>query len=276
MSLNLDDIKYFNVVAKTLNMTRASEILGMTQPTLSYAIKRLENEIGTELLIRLKNGVQLSKAGEEFLEKSAELVSKWEELRRISDHEESITGTFSIGVHPSVALYSLEHFLPELCKKHDQLQFELKHGLSREMTEQVVSWNIDFGIVVNPRPHPDLIIKELCKDEVTLFSDGKKHDILIAQPNLLQTKSIIKKLNFKKFGILKTLTSENLEVISKLASLGVGMSIIPQRVAKKYKNLKKIKGAPTFQDRICLIYRVEKQKSLASKEIIKSITTASL
>ena len=276
MSLNLDDIKYFNVVAKTLNMTRASEILGMTQPTLSYAIKRLENEVGTELLIRLKNGVQLSKAGEEFLVKSGELISKWQDLQRLSDSEENITGKFSIGIHPSVALYSLEYFLPELSNKYEELEFELRHGLSREMTEQVISWNIDFGIVVNPKPHPDLVIKELCKDEVTLFSDGKVHKTIIMDPNLLQIKSIMKKINLKKLGLTKTITSENLEVISSLASHGAGVAILPERVAKKHKNLKKMKSSPIFKDRICLIYRYEKQKSLASKEIIKSIRSAKI
>ena len=56
MSLALDDLKNFITVTETLNVTRASEILGMTQPALSYSLKRLEREFGTELFIRLKNG----------------------------------------------------------------------------------------------------------------------------------------------------------------------------------------------------------------------------
>ena len=67
MSLVLDDIRYFNTVSQFLNMTRASEVLGVTQPTLSYAMKRLENELGGELFIRLKNGLQLTQLGESFL-----------------------------------------------------------------------------------------------------------------------------------------------------------------------------------------------------------------
>ena len=70
MSVVMDDIKYFVVVSDTLNVTRASEILGVTQPTLSYAIKRLETGLGGDLLIRLKSGVRLTKLGEEFLRRS--------------------------------------------------------------------------------------------------------------------------------------------------------------------------------------------------------------
>ena len=44
MSLMMDDVKYFIAVSETLNITRASEIIGISQPALSYAIKRLENE----------------------------------------------------------------------------------------------------------------------------------------------------------------------------------------------------------------------------------------
>ena len=77
MSLMMDDIRYFNVISHTLNMTRASEILGVAQPTLSYAIKRLEKELGGDLLIRLKNGVQLTRLGEDFYKQGRIVLFEW-------------------------------------------------------------------------------------------------------------------------------------------------------------------------------------------------------
>lgn len=280
MALQLDDIKYFLAVSETLNVTRASEVLGITQPTLSYSIKRLEKEVGGELLIRLKNGVQLTHLGNLFSEKAHHLMREWEDIQKISNElDQVVSGEYSIGLHPSVALYTLEHFLPKLTTKHPELTIKLVHGLSREITEQVVSWKTDFGIVVNPRPHPDLVIKELCRDQVSFFSKSslksQAKQTLIYDGNLFQSKAVIKKLNSSSHEFSKYITSENLEVIAKLASLGIGVGLLPQRVAAQHKNLKVLPNAPVHIDKVCLIYRHEKQKNFSSKKIISSVLEAS-
>ena len=276
MALQLDDIKYFLSVSETLNVTRASELLGITQPTLSYSIKRLEHEIGGELLIRPKNGVQLTHLGNLFISKAHQLIRQWEDIQKITlEEDQVISGEYSIGLHPSVALYTLDKFLPHLMSIGPNLQIDIIHGLSREITEKVVSWKIDFGIVVNPKPHPDLVIKELCKDQVGLFS--KKNitkdaaDTLIYDENLFQSTAVIKKSKNTKYQFSKKLTSENLEVIAKLTHLGLGVGLLPQRVAAQYKNLHMIEASPTHIDKVCLIYRHEKQKSFSSKKVISSI-----
>ncbi len=275
MSLAMDDIRYFSVVSETLNFTRASEKLGITQPTLSYAIKRLENELGGELFIRLKNGVRHTELGEAFLDQAGKVLFEWEQAKKIAvDQKSTVSGTFSLGMHTSVALYSMEHFLPELTKKYPQLEFEFQHGLSREMTEQVVSWKLDFGLVVNPKPHPDLVIKEICKDRVTLFKKAKAKNKLIIDPNLIQVASIMKKI--KKDQYDGFITSPDLEVIAKLTALGEGTGVLPTRVAAKFKNISPLSGAPDFHDKICLVYRVEKQKSLAAKKIIEVILNSKI
>jgi DNA-binding transcriptional LysR family regulator len=175
-----------------------------------------------------------------------------------------------------VALYTLEHFLPKLNSTYPDLELSLKHGLSREITEQVINWKIDFGIVVNPKHHLDLVINELCKDKVTLFSSGGNKNTLIFDPNLKQTDAINKKLQKSSLIFEKEITSENLEVVAKLTSLGIGIGILPARVAKQHKNLKALKDAPYFIDRICLIYRKEKQKSMSSKTIIAAILASEI
>ncbi|MAF77813.1 MAG: LysR family transcriptional regulator [Halobacteriovoraceae bacterium] len=273
MALQLDDIKYFLAVSETLNVTRASEVLGITQPTLSYSIKRLEKEVNGQLLIRLKNGVQLTHLGSEFVTKAHILMNQWNELQKISvEREEKVTGEYTIGLHPSVALFTLDQFLPKLMTENESLTLKLVHGLSREITEQVISWKIDFGIVVNPKAHPDLVIKELCRDQVGLFQKKSlpksAKETLIYDGNLFQSKAVIKKL---KIAFKKEITSENLEVIAKMTSLGIGVGLLPQRVAAAHKNLSMIKDSPTHMDRICLIYRHEKQKSFSSKTIIQTI-----
>ena len=275
MALTLDDIKYFIVLKDTLNITRASEIIGITQPTMSYAIKRLENELKSELITRQKNGVKLTKFGEEFYKRAKRLEILWEESQKILSHDtEDITGEFSFGVHPSVAIYFMDSVLSSVHKSFPKLDIKLDHGLSREMTTKVINWEIDFGIVINPLEHPDLVIRELNKDLVTLFATKKtlsrSSSKLIFDPELAQSQFILKKVN-KNINYDGFIHSGNLEVVAKLASQHLGYGLLPTKVANQYPNLQVVPDAPSFKDRLCLVYRKEKHQNSVSQEIIKLI-----
>lgn len=275
MSLLLDDIKYFMTISETLNMTRASEIIGISQPAISYAVKRLESKLGGQLLIRLKNGIQLTKLGEEFKKRSHRLLYEWEQAQNLANPESGLVqGSYTIAVHPSVALYTLEFFLPKLQVDFPRLDFNFIHGLSREMTEKVISWEADFGIIVNPIEHPDLVIRQLCTDEVTIYHAKNTQDKLIYDKNLAQSQYILKKLN-KKINFSGVLSSSNLEVAAKLTSIGLGYGILPARVAAQYSHLIKLDDAPIFKDEICLVYRPEKHNNSVSKKIIEAIKVLS-
>lgn len=273
MSLHVDDIKNFLLVTETHNMTRASERAGLTQPTLSYSIRRLEDDLGSELFIRLKNGVRLTKLGEMFQTKAKRLLFDWEELQKLAlDDSGEISGHYSFGIHPSVALYTLVEFLPDLLKENKKLEIQLFHGLSREMTERVINWELDLAIVVNPKRHPDLVIHELCQDKVGLFCvDKKKKDLLIYDEKLTQSQAILKKIKKASFIFKRSLRAENLEVIADLTSHGVGVGILPERVAKRAGNLKLFSPHYLYKDKICLVYRSEKHRDFSGREMIKCI-----
>jgi DNA-binding transcriptional LysR family regulator len=273
MSVVMDDIKYFLCVADNLNITRASEIIGISQPALSYAIKRLERELGGELLIRLKNGIQLTKLGEEFKGRSRKLLYEWEQAQNLANPDTGmVQGSYTLAIHPSVALFALEHFMPKLLKEYPALNIKFIHGLSREMTEKVISWEADFGIVVNPIRHPDLVIKKLYEDEVTIFYKKNAKEKLIYDPSLAQSQFILKKLG-KKNNFEAEIKTGNLELVAKLTSLGMGHGLLPATIASQYKNLIKLGGSPIFKDEICLVYRPEKNKDQVSKKILNIVKT---
>ena len=276
MSLALDDIKNFITVTETLNVTRASEILGMTQPALSYSLKRLEREFGTELFVRMKNGVQLTKTGSEFYGRAKKLILLWEDSQKIFSDDSNSQAEFSIGMHPSVALYSLDKFLPSIFSSYPNISFKLVHGLSREMVNKVISWEIDFAVVINPIMHPDLVIKELGKDVVTLFAAKKPLPKLIFDPALAQSVFILKNLSKAKVKVEGHIHSGNLEVIAKLASQGLGYGLLPSRVAANYPKLNLVPNAPKFNDKICLVYRKEKHNNTISRKILDAIREASI
>jgi LysR family transcriptional regulator, cell division regulator len=279
------EIQYFLEVSETLNISRAAERLGISQPTLSLSVQRLEQNLGTPLLIRGKSGVRLTKAGTRFALQSRALLEHWERLRSDSVAEETeVKGRITIGCHSSVALYSLPNFAPSLMAKYPDLELVFQHDLSRKVTERVVSFECDFGIVVNPYAHPELRIVRLALDEVAFWRayGDFASDVLICEPDLLQTQSLLSQMKKSGpspgFNFRRTIKSSSLEVVAGLAAAGAGVAILPTRVAEMQRDRKgepKLKPfsakAPIFEDKICLVYRPDAQKSVAAKVVMRAI-----
>ncbi len=271
------DILYFITVAETLNLSRAAEKIGVGQPTLSQAIKRLEESVGVPLLIRQRVGVQLTKSGQTFLERSKTLLADWAELAKVTNAaENSVEGTFTIGCHPAVAMYSFDKFLPPLLRQYAKLDFKITHGLSRVILEQVVSFKADFGLVINPVRHPDLVLIKLCEDKVGFWkSRHALNSVLIFDPEIHQCQHLIKKLRKSKIQFERTINSNQMDLVALMASSGCGVAILPERVAQRYSNLEPA-GAhyPHYLDELYLVYRADRQTNRAAKVIIAAIKKA--
>lgn len=278
------ELLYFIEISQTLNLSRAAERLGITQPTLTLAVKRLEDSFGLPLLIRNKSGVKLTQAGQRLVNQARFLISEWEKIRQEAGRDEKeIRGSYVLGCHPSVALYSLPLFFHELLALHPELEIRLVHDLSRRITEDVISYKVDFGIVVNPWSHPDLVIRPLTRDEVGLWrahkasalqdpTNGKA--VLICDPDLTQSQEIMKKLERAKLTFQRIITTPNLEVVAALVAAGAGVGILPSRVALRIPEMKLtplLADGPRYQDKIALVYRADAQRSRAGRQIAQFI-----
>jgi len=280
MSLSSNDISYFIEVASTLNLSRAAERLGISQPALSLAINRLEHSLGIQVLIRSKTGVSLTVGGKKFLVHAKNLLQEWESIKfKTRDAEQQVQGCFNIGMHSSVALYTAGSFIPQLLQTYPDLNLELKHDLSRKICEEIICGRIDLGIVVNPIKHPDLIINKLCTDIVTVwisedFNNNTQNinngnAVFICDPDLIQAQSILQKIKKSGIKISRILTTNSLELIAELTAKGAGIGLLPTRVANfLFKDkLIPIVDAPVYIDEICLLHRVELKNIQAIKTI---------
>lgn len=276
------DIQYFIEVAETLNMSRAAEKLGVRQPTLSLAMKRLEDAVAVPLLVRSKTGVQLTHAGRRFLAKSRQLLEQWNEVRTLAQREETeLAGRYSLGVHPSVALTALPLFLPRLLQTFRDLEMQLVHDSSREVTELVIGFQVDFGLVVNPRPHPDLTIMHLYDDEFALWmarDPSPLQDIeggeavLITDPDLWQSQHVLQALAKRKVSFRRTVRTSNLELVASLTTAGAGIGLLPRQIAQRSSGLAPLPGElPTVRDKHCLVFRTDAQRSAASRALVQWI-----
>lgn len=276
--INQTDLKYFLELSRTLHLTRSAERLGVTQPALSHCLHRIEDEVKTELFIRSKKGLVLTQAGQRLAERAQELIEKWDEVLLSAQSEvEKVAGTIRLGCHTAVAQYTLPLFLGDFLKKYSDVSLELVHGLSRHMTEQVISRKLDVAFVVNPVPHLDLIMKEIAKDRVTLWRSKNcvNSDVLIVDPSLLQSQDLLKKLQKRKMNFSRVIESSSLEVVAQLVINGTGYGILPERVIKAFTtvDVQIVKDAPEFQDHVYLIYQNEFRKSARGKAFIDSVSS---
>ena len=278
-----NELIYFIEVSNCLNLSRASERLGISQPSLSLAIKRLEQRIGVPLLIRHKQGVTLTQAGKQLVMHTRQLLQYWEttKSKALASHH-SVQGLYTIGCHSVIAAYLLADFIPQLLLDHPKLEIRLTHDISRKIAEEVINLSCDLAIIVNPIAHPDLIIKKLCNDRVTFWvkktsqplqNIDDENSVILCDPSLSQTQWLLKKREAAGIQSNRLMTSNSLEAIVNLALAGCGIAILPERVANRLGNnqLTPIEHAPSFEDEICLVYRHENRDLLAMQTIIDSL-----
>lgn len=274
MNVSYNDLQYFNELARQRNMTLTAKRLGITQPSLSLAIKRIEQELNITLFIRSKKGVELTNAGKEFLIKTDHLIEVWEDsMFSTKKLVQEVRGHIRFGVHSSVGLFTMPYFIPGFLNKYPEVTIDIEHHLSSRINEKVIDLGLDVGIVVNPTKHPDLIIQKLFTDEVCLWKKkGSDCYTLICDKSLIQSTSILKKLKSKKIGIGRTMSCSNLENIVALVNSGAGMGIIPARVVKQSKlKLEKVDDSPVFKDEFCVVYRVEQRGIKLINEFVSTI-----
>ncbi len=274
--ISSDDLKYFTEVARVGHVTRAAERLGITQPALSHAIKKIETDMQVTLLIRSKKGVQLTPAGEILLLSAQTLLEQWKSVKdAVHLSINAPQGLIRLGCHTAVAQYILPDVLSQLLEQYPLLQFQLVHGLSRQMTDLVNAGQLEAGIVVNPSRNPDLIMRHLCDDIVTMWQapECKNLDVLFIEPSLLQSQSILNKLKKEKLNKYRLIESASLDVIAKLVIGGAGRGILPQRVLQSAGGHRCaiVKGAPSFSDKIYLIYKNEFRSVQRGKVFVETI-----
>lgn len=144
--MELRHLRYFQVVAQEMNVTRAAERLHMAQPPLSRQIRQLEEEVGVALFDRVGRGLRLTEAGRFLLEQTMQLTQRLEETiectRRIGRQEKR---WFGIGFVPSVLYGVLPNLIRELRATAEHVEVGLAEMITVEQVEALKSGRIDLG-----------------------------------------------------------------------------------------------------------------------------------
>jgi DNA-binding transcriptional LysR family regulator len=288
VAVDLAHLRYFQVIAKRGSMTAAARDLRLSQPTLTVAMRNLEEKLGTKLLLRSRSGVTLTSTGRELLNHATEIFSLIERAEeRIQGLETDEIGSFVIGCHESLGAYFLPTFMSSFLRAAPKIELSLSNASSVEVVDGVVARHVDFGLVVNPRPHPDLVQVDLFKDAVEIvvaassLDRGAPLDLarahqrmregpLIFAGRVAQCQEMVGRLSAEGLLPPRLLSCGDLELVKSLALENVGVALLPRRVAaygQKGKLVRLHAGLPSIPDVISLLYRADLHRTRAAMRL---------
>ena len=149
--MELRTLRYFLAAAQEENMTRASEILHVTQPTLSRQIMDLERELGVTLMLRGKNGLTLTDDGRFFRQRAQEIVELTDRLEKdIAGQKKDISGMVVIGASEVGGSQTLAKLIKEFSEKYPAVQFTLYNETVDNIKERLDKGLVDIGLLLEP------------------------------------------------------------------------------------------------------------------------------
>lgn len=166
---DLRQLEYFCAVARMGSFTKAAEDLGITQPSLSEQIARLEQGLGAALFERLNRRVELTPLGEAILGKAQALL---EDAAALPDHferaREGVHGPLRVGAIPTILPYFLTPRLKEFAERYRDIDLHVREGTTAELADQVLDGMLDVAVVSLPVAGAGLVMKELFREALYL------------------------------------------------------------------------------------------------------------
>lgn len=150
---NCDFNKYkiFYAVAETKSFSKAAEVLHISQPAISYAIKELEETLVTKLFIRERNGIKLTDDGEKLMYYAQKALNSLITAEKIiTEREEEVTGLVRIGIYSHISLFMLPQIIKEFTDIHPGAKFSIYQSSNYDLKEKLKHRELDFIIMQYP------------------------------------------------------------------------------------------------------------------------------
>lgn len=253
--MTLTELSYIVALAQEQHFGRAAERCHVSQPTLSIAVKKLEEELDVTLFERGKNGVQITPLGERIVAMAGGVLHQAAMIKDVAaEDREQLRGPLGLGTLPTIGPYLLPQFIPLLQKTAEQLSLHVEEGSQESLRLKLCNGELDAILVVAPFTEPDVVAQPLFDEpfvllmpadhrlaqravitaadldpvEVLLLAQGDvfRDQVLSAFPRLLPlpTVGVGAKRHLNRGGTLETLRHM---VASKL-----GVAILPQTAAE--------------------------------------------
>ena len=288
--MSLTELKFIVAVAQERNFRRAAEKCFVSQPALSLAIKKLEEELKVIIFERSRSDVSMTEIGAKIVEQASRVLEEAGYIKQLAEQgKNQLKGTFKLGLIHSIGPYLLPEIIPILRKSAPDMPLEVEENLTANLENQLKNGVIDAAIIALPFNVVGLQYKALYDEEF---------DVVVPATHHWATRKHIKaeELSDEKVLLLNSghcfsnqvtqacpelsrkgeiLQGNSLETIRNMVASNLGITVLPcSATAARYNNplIKVIPfAAPAPTRRIAIAWRKSFVRLEAVEKIAESI-----
>ncbi|MFT5396076.1 MAG: LysR family hydrogen peroxide-inducible transcriptional activator, partial [Gammaproteobacteria bacterium] len=247
--MTLSEFRYIVAVAKELHFGRAAKRCFVSQPTLSVAVKKIENELGLTLFERHQHEVSITPIGQIIINQAEVVLNETKTLKELANqNKDELSGELKLGVIYTVGPYLLPKLIPVINKQVADLVLIIEEDYTENLFNKLKAGEIDVAILANPFDHPGICTEVLYQEPfmvalpinhpLTKKKKLKADDLLNDTMLLLKSGNCFRDQVVKvcpscispvgnNTHIQKTLQSSSIETIRQMVAAGAGITILP-------------------------------------------------
>jgi LysR family hydrogen peroxide-inducible transcriptional activator len=248
--MTLTELKYIVAVARERHFGRAAEACFVSQPTLSVAIKKLEDELGVPIFERRSNEVTLTPIGERIVAQAQRVLDEAARIKELAKTgKDPLVGPLRVGVIYTIGPYLLPALVRQLLRDAPQMPLLLNENFTIKLLELLKNGEIDVAILALPLPESGMLIqpvydepfmvavpkghpwtrrKSIAADELkkeTMLLLGTGHCF---RDQVLEVCPELSRFSTGAEGIQKTFEGSSLETIRHMVASGLGITVLPK------------------------------------------------
>jgi LysR family hydrogen peroxide-inducible transcriptional activator len=291
--MTLSELRYIVAVATERSFGRAAQRCFVSQPALSVAIQKLEEELDVRLFERGKSEVSLTPVGERVVEQAQKVLEEAAQVREIAQAgRDQLAGALRLGVIYTVAPYLLPDLVPALHVRAPQMPLDLEENLTGHLEAALKSGGIDAAIIALPFAPPGIVTEFLYEEPFQVVVPAghewakrrtiRPDELAAEQPILLnvghcfrdQVLDACPELNRAEAHVTRT---SSLETVRNMVASGLGVSVLPRdAMTPRYHSQLVVSvpfARPVPSRRVALAWRRSFPRPEAIKAILAAIAT---
>jgi LysR family hydrogen peroxide-inducible transcriptional activator len=177
--MTLDQLRYALELQRTRHFSKAAENCYITQPSLSIQIAKLEEELGLQLFVRTRAGVQVTEYGEELLKQARVVLNESNRMSQLAQElKGEVQGTFRLGVISTLAPSLLPLFLDSFSRQYPLVQLQVTEERTERLVRDIDQGLLDGAILSTPSQCPDSLLEKVLFYEPFVVFASTGHSIL--------------------------------------------------------------------------------------------------
>ena len=288
--MTLSELRFIVAVGREKNFRKAADKCFVSQPALSLAVKKLEDELGIILFERSRTDVSITQAGQAIINQAIIVLDEAEKIKEMAQQGDGqLEKPFKLGLIYSIAPYLLPLIIPLLRNSAPDMPLEIEENITKNLEEKLKKGFIDAAIVALPFDIPGIEIENLYEEPFVTVVPVKhpwaqkktiKADLLASEKVLLldNTHCYSNQVQEACPGLLKTgeiQGGNSLETIRSMVASNLGISVLPKS-ATTLRHINPLVKVIQFDKpipfrKVVLAYRKSSVKKQALEEVVKSI-----